>query len=111
MALEKQKREEQRKSQRKSTVARCWLADGAVDRYTLLSDLSVSGARVATAGPPPVGCSIALTFRLPESDAEVRASGRVVWRSEGFGGRGGVIGVEFGEVSETRAIAAFVELS
>jgi hypothetical protein len=40
--------------------------------------------------------------------AEVRAEARVVWRSEGFRGRGGVMGVQFVSISGADEIAAYV---
>jgi hypothetical protein len=83
------------------------LGDGAVERHTVLSDLSATGARIATAGPPAVGRSIRLVFDLA-AQRDVEAHGRVVWRTQGFGGRGGLVGVVFERVSAPEAIAAFV---
>jgi hypothetical protein len=40
---------------------------------------------------------------------EVRATARVIWRTEGFRGRGGVIGVQFEEVDGAAEIASFIE--
>ena len=102
------RRDEQRRSPRKSATVRSWLADGLVERYTVMCDLSAGGARVATAGPPAVGREVAISFRLSDLGDEVRASGRVVWRTEGYMGRGGVIGVEFAKVLPPDAIAAYV---
>ncbi len=104
-AEQRRDRAEQRRSPRRAASVRCLLADGHVDRYTTISDLSATGARVETAGPPAVGAAISVSFELQRP---VEAQGRVVWRSEGYRGRGGVIGVAFEHVSSPDALAAFV---
>ena len=103
------RRLEQRASRRRELPARCWVDDGSVERYASLADISVNGARVLTASPPQVGRTVALRFRLQPRGAEVRAEARVVWRSEGFGGRGGVMGVQFSALSRADEVAAYVE--
>jgi hypothetical protein len=113
MAIEstgtKNPRVEQRASRRRNVPLRCWLSDGVVDRYAALADVSLDGARVVTVAPPPVGTTVALRFRLQANGADVRAVARIVWRTEGFRGRGGVVGVHFANVVGAEAIAAFVE--
>jgi hypothetical protein len=101
-------RVEQRRTPRRAAGLRCTLEDGFVERHTVLSDLSVGGARVATAGPPPIGRPISLTFELGDGRSIIEARGAVVWRSEGLGGRGGFVGIAFDELSEPAAVAAFV---
>ena len=103
------RRVEQRTSRRRSVPLRCWLSDGVVERYASLADVSLDGARVVTVSPPAVGATVSLRFRLQANGAEVRAIARVVWRAEGFRGRGGVVGVHFANVVGAEAIAAFVE--
>ncbi len=87
---------------------RCWVSDGTVKRYASLSDLSLDGARILTAAPPMIGVSLGLRFKLRDSGEEVRAKARVIWRSEGFRGRGGVIGVQFTNVTGADEIAAYI---
>ncbi|MBI3179753.1 MAG: PilZ domain-containing protein [Deltaproteobacteria bacterium] len=102
------RRVEQRVSRRRVVPVRCWVADGLVARYASLADISLDGARVLTTAPPSVGQLLSLRFRLRASGEEVRASGRVVWRSEGFRGRGGVMGVHFTEIAGAEEIAAYI---
>ena len=61
------------------------------------------------AAPPDVGDEVAVRFRPRANDAEVQAVGTVVWRSAGFRGRGGVIGVQFARVEDVPALLAYVE--
>lgn len=56
-----------------------------------------------------VGASLGLRFTLGDSGEEIRAKARVVWRSEGFRGRGGVIGVQFTSVTGADEIAAYID--
>lgn len=88
-------------------AVRCRLGDGAVDRYAQLADLSEGGARVVTAGPPAPGTRLSLTFKLDDNEV-IEAFARVVWRSEGFHGRGGLMGVQFESVSAPGVLAAFL---
>jgi hypothetical protein len=103
------RRVEQRAHRRCKGACRCWLSDGTVDRFASIADVSLDGARVFTAGPPPVGAAVGLRFRLRDTGVQVRATARVIWRTEGFRGRGGVIGVQFEEVDGADEIASFIE--
>ena len=101
--------QEQRHHVRRSTPLRCWLVDGKAERFVSLADLSLSGARVLAAAPPEVGERVVLRFNLPTSPVPVVANARVVWRAEGFRGRGGVLGLAFDSVSEVAALSAFID--
>ncbi|MBI5508149.1 MAG: PilZ domain-containing protein [Deltaproteobacteria bacterium] len=101
-------RQEQRHGRRRAALLRCWLSDGAVERYTSLADVSLEGARVATVAPPPVGAVVTLRFRPRPQGGVVEAVARVVWRTEGFRGRGGVVGLHFVEVTGMQDLAALV---
>ncbi len=101
-------RPEQRASRRKVVPVRCWIVDGKVERYASLADISLDGARLLTASPPLVGTTVTMRFRLHCKGNEVSAEARVVWRSEGFRGRGGVMGVEFISLTGTDEIVAYV---
>ncbi len=103
------RRVEQRVNRRRVVPVRCWVSDGFVLRYASLADISLDGARILTTAPPSVGDVLTLRFRLRSSGQEVCASGRVVWRSEGFRGRGGVMGVHFTELSGADDIAAYID--
>jgi len=87
---------------------RCWVSDGEVDRYASLADISLDGARLFTAAPPVVGRRVTMRFLLRAKGTEVLAEARVVWRSEGFRGRGGVMGVQFLSISGADEIVAYV---
>jgi len=103
------RRVEQRQYPRRAGTVRCWLSDGAVDRYAMLVDVSVGGARVATVAPPAVGAAVTLRFRLGQRGAqEVQALARIVWRNAAARGRGGVVGMIFSEVQGAEHIARFV---
>jgi hypothetical protein len=102
------RRAEQRANRRRNVPVRCWVSDGDVDRFASLADISLDGARLFTAAPPVVGRRVSLRFSLRPRGAEVRAEARVVWRSEGFRGRGGVVGVQFASISAADEIAAYV---
>ena len=73
-----------------------------------LADISLDGARLFTAAPPVIGRRVSMRFLLRAQGIEVRAEARVVWRSEGFRGRGGVMGVQFLSISGADEIAAYV---
>lgn len=45
---------------------------------------------------------------VPTSSEPLVATGRVVWRAEGFRGRGGVMGLAFDSVSEAHALNSFI---
>lgn len=107
--IARERRVEQRAHLRRAAPLRCWLAGSGVERFTRLSDLSLDGARILTAAPPTVGEQVRVRFKLPPTGREVSAAGRVVWASEGFRGRAGVLGVEFAEVAGAGDIVAFVE--
>lgn len=100
--------QEQRASVRKQTPMRCWLIDATAERYVSLADLSLQGARVLTATPPGVGERVVLRLSLPVSNEPLIVTGRVVWRAEGFRGRGGVMGLAFDTVSESRVLRRYV---
>ena len=102
------RRAEQRGSLRRSAPLRCWLSDGGLDRYVMLADISTKGARIITVSPPAVASLLTLRLRLGTDGDKVRAVARVVWRAEGFRGRGGVAGVRFTDVVGAEAIARFV---
>lgn len=101
-------RSEQRVCPRRVSSAPCWVKSGDVERYAKLADVSASGARVVTAAPPKVGETLSLAFSVAEFASPVAAEGRVVWRSAGFGGRGGIMGVAFSRVSSPALLRAFV---
>lgn len=103
--------QEQREGKRRAVLIRCRLqgSHDAVERFTRIADLGPGGARIFTATPPGVGELLAITFRLSSAGATVVTEARVVWRSEGYHGRGGVIGVEFVTVSDPDAVQRFLE--
>ena len=101
--------QEQRHHERRATPLRCWIIDSRAERFVSLADLSLSGARVLAAAPPEVGERVVLRFTLPTSPVPVVATAKVVWRAEGFRGRGGVMGLAFESVSEVAALTAFIE--
>ena len=78
------------------TPLRCWLIDATAERFASLADLSRDGARVLTSMPPSVGEKVEL--RVDMLQRPFVMTGRVVWRSEGFHGRGGVMGLAFDSV-------------
>lgn len=94
---------------RRPAPLRCWVIDAKAERFVQLVDVSLSGARVLAAAPPEVGDRVVLRFQLPTSSPLVVASGRVVWRAEGFRGRGGVMGLAFESVNEVAALGAFID--
>lgn len=89
-------------------MLRCWVIDKHVERFVSLADLSTQGARVLTATPPSVGERVELRFDLPSSVETLIAKGRVVWRAEGFRGRGGVMGLAFDSVSAASDLESFI---
>jgi hypothetical protein len=99
---------EQRSSPRRTVLLRCRI-DGSstdgVERHTRIADLATGGARIFTASPPALGEILTVSFRLTDAGPQIDTQARVVWRSEGFRGRGGVIGVEFVTVSDPDALA------
>lgn len=100
---------EQRYHERRATPLRCWIVDAKAERFVSLVDLSLSGARVLAAAPSEVGERVVVRFTLPTSPVPVVATARVIWRAEGFRGRGGVMGLAFESVSEVAALTAFIE--
>jgi hypothetical protein len=87
---------------------RCWLIDATAERYVSLADLSLDGARVLTLAPPGVGEKVVLRLdNVPGEPLVVTA--RVVWRAEGFRGRGGVMGLAFDSVSESPVLKQVVD--
>jgi hypothetical protein len=101
--------EEQRAAVRRPAPLRCWIIDAKAERFVQLADLSLSGARVLAAAPPEVGERVVLRFQLPTSSLPIVCRAHVVWRAEGFRGRGGVMGLAFESVSEVAALAAFID--
>ena len=108
--------EEQRANVRRKTLSaghdgrtplRCWLIDATAERFVALADLSLDGARVLTLAPPGVGERVVLRLDLPGDPLVVNA--HVVWRAEGFRGRGGVMGLAFDSVSETPVLKQVVD--
>lgn len=100
---------ENRASKRRPTAAGCRIFDGRILRYTHLVDIGLGGVRVLTAGPPEVGTTVELRFELLPVTGAIEATGRVVWRTAGFGGRGGVMAIEFSHVAGASRISHFVE--
>ncbi len=104
--------EEQRSAPRRAVLLRCRVQEGGeepVQRFTRIADLSVTGARILTASPPDVGEILTLSFQLSERGPRIDAEARVIWRSEGYRGRGGVIGVAFIALQNAAALERFVE--
>ena len=108
--------QEQRASVRRQTLfaghdgrtpLRCWLIDATAERYVSLADLSRDGARVLTSTPPSVGEHVELRVSLPGEPLVV--TGHVVWRAEGFRGRGGVMGLAFDSISATSALEQVID--
>ena len=93
---------------RRPAAARCVVSDGIVERHTRLADLSSAGARIATAIPPEVGAQIQLVL-LPGLGDPIVLNAIVVWRSEGFRGRGGVMGVRFVGNSDGIRLRTYLE--
>ncbi len=77
------------------------------ERFVSLADLSLDGARVLTLAPPGVGEKVELRLKLPGDPLVVTA--HVVWRAEGFRGRGGVLGLAFDSVSENPVLQQVVD--
>ena len=99
---------EQRANPRRDVSIRCRVLACDIERFTRIVDLSCGGARVVTATPPGVGTRLGLRFALRPGGAEVEATAIVIWRVDGFRGRGGLMGVEFQAVSNPSEIADFV---
>ncbi len=119
-------RPSRRSSSRINLRARCWIDDGQVERYSRLVDLGNGGVRISTTRPQPVGTVVRIRFDLatrfiPEMGIQnetgmksernfktVYASGRIIWRTEGFFGRGGLAGIEFIDVQGSSVISSFL---
>lgn len=99
--------EDLRRGPRTAVNARIWLSDGRVQRFTRMVNVSVGGARVVTACPPPVGAVMSLSFQLSPDLPPISGQGVVVWRVEGHRGRGGVVGLEFLHVDNPELISQF----
>lgn len=93
---------------RRATGVSCCVRETHVERWARLADLSESGARVFTEVPPPVGTSLNVSFQLSEEGPKIEGMARVVWCSQGYGGRGGVMGIEFTKLSSVEVISQFV---
>ena len=102
-------RVEQRHSRRRRAFIRCWVNDALARRYVRLIDVGLEGARVELALPPPVGDEVEIRFAFRPGGVVVRARGEVVWRTMGFRGRGGVMGVRFVEIDGGEVVADFLE--
>lgn len=98
--MSRERRVELRASERRPTQLRCWVGDQVVDRFVSACELSAAGARLVTATPPRVGERITVRFDVPGSAPPAPLRARVVWRTEGFRGRGGVMGIAFDEPSD-----------
>lgn len=101
-------RPEKRTTARRHGVLRCRVADASLVRFARLTELSYAGARVLTALPPRVGAEVTVRFRIGRQTSPIEASGVVVWRSDGFLGRGGVMGVRFVDISDERALTRYL---
>lgn len=64
---------------------------------------------MVTAAPPAVGVNVDIKFSLTDGVEEVRAKARVIWRSEGYRGRGGVMGIKFTDISGAEQIEAYMD--
>lgn len=102
---------EKRGAERRSANIRTWVQDPFVRRLTRIVDISLSGARILTAHPPKVGTRLSLLFQLSPDGAKIEARAVVIWRSDGFAGRGGVMGIQFSWVSHPQEISNFVQPS
>jgi hypothetical protein len=86
---------EKRRFMRSSVWLRCWVRDESVRRYACIEELSAGGARIVTAMPPQKGVTVEIQFPVPNGQS-VWVAAQVIWRTAGFQGRGGVMGVRFG---------------
>ncbi|MEZ4271667.1 MAG: PilZ domain-containing protein [Myxococcota bacterium] len=102
-------RSSRRSGPRRTTSARCRINDGDIERFTRLMDVGAGGIRVRTAKPPDIGAEVGVRFSLRDDGQEVQATGRVVWRGEGFHGRGGVMGVVFTTVENVGEITHYLD--
>jgi hypothetical protein len=66
-------------------VIKASFTQGGLERDGYLTNVSVSGAFFAVESPPPTESEVELKAVLPWRLGELRASARVVWRSEGGG--------------------------
>lgn len=74
---------EERRYRRKAAEFGCWLVEGEEVSCYNLSDISESGAFVATQDPLPVGKVVQLQCYTPHSAHAVQLQAEVVWsRSE-----------------------------
>jgi hypothetical protein len=64
-------------------VIKASLTHGGAKREGYLTNVSIGGAFLALDSPPPLGAEIDLSTILPWRLGELRATARVVWRSEG----------------------------
>lgn len=80
-------------------------AEGAISAART-QDLSAGGVAIRTMDPLPAGTQIDLTFRLPGSNRDISASGRVAWSDRRVG-----MGVQFEKLTSDalQALNAFVE--
>ncbi len=81
-----------------NTVARV-TSDGALVAGKLLN-VSSNGLLVETESPVPMGKAVALEFFLPEDPRSLKASGRVVRRTDDPGHFHPAYGIRFTEISE-----------
>ncbi len=94
---------------RRPSSVRCRVSDGEVERFTRLANISFGGARVITASPPNAGTEVAIRFKLRHDGPAIESRARVVWRVEGFRGRGGMMGVAFESLSDEAEVARYVK--
>lgn len=99
---------EKRRFSRSSVWLRCWVRDDAVRRYACIEELSAGGARIVTAMPPAKGVTVEILF--PVRDGEpVWIPAQIIWRTAGFQGRGGVMGVRFGTDAPTDDMIRYMQ--
>jgi hypothetical protein len=106
----RERQTELRASYRRPTQLRCWASWGLVERFVMMADLSAEGARIQTAKPPNIGETVTVRLLLPVGDdpQDIILRGRVVWRSEGYRDRGGLMGLAFERMGTAPEIAAYV---
>jgi len=84
------------------------VVDDIASRYVRLLDVCIGGARVEMVMPPEVGGQVQMRFQLRAEESPICATGTVVWRTAGFRGRGGVMGVHFMQVDGVSTIRSYV---
>lgn len=103
------KRSEKRRFTRRQVWMRCWVLDEVVRRYACIADLGAGGARIITALPPLPGTTVNVLLQAERHSTSLWMPGLVIWSSVGFGGRGGVMGVEFRDTAVGGEIVKYFE--